>query len=224
MAGRRQVRWLAGAAVLGIVLVGCGAASTQPTSAHVTPSPTAASTVAPSGPLPLTSGALAPGQYTTTTFEPTLRFALVEDGWRGMFPDDEDEVALEGPDGAFFAITRVTKVIDPTTGAAVAVPDDLIAWLASHPKLSAGTAEAVTIAGVSGQWVDVTASDAREHALFAYPTGNMRLPVEVMYRVHVLPLDGADLTIVVGAPAAKLAQVTDAVQPVLDSLVIDSGG
>jgi hypothetical protein len=159
----------------------------------------------------------------TTAFEPTLSFTL-EDGWRGLFPDDEDEVALERSGGVFFAITRVSEVVDPTTGTVVAVPDDLIAWLTTHPALTAEMPEPVTIAGVSGQRVDVTVTNGSEREIFAYPGGNMRIPAGVTFRCHVLPLDGADLTIILGAPDAVFAEATELIQPVLDSLVIDASG
>ena len=214
MSRRQRLRWMLTTAVIAAVLAGCAGATTAPAS----PSPTAA----PTGPVALRSGALPPGQYTTTAFQPTVAFTL-DDGWRGMFPDDDDEVALEGPGGAFFAISRVSEVVDPTTGAAVAAPDDLVEWLTTHPRLTSETPRSVTIGGLPGQVVDVNVTSGSELEIFAFATGDLRIPAGVTYRCNVVPLDGPDMTIIVGAPSAGFADAVEIVQPVLDSLVIDAG-
>jgi hypothetical protein len=171
----------------------------------------------------MTPGALMPGEYRTTAFQPRVTFSL-GDGWRALFPDDEDEVALEGPGGAFFAISRVSEVVDPTTGAAVAAPDDLIEWFTTHPQLSTETPKVVTIAGLSAQAVDVTGTNGSEVELFAFPLGNLKIPEGVTYRCHVLQLEGPDLTIIIGAPNPGFADAVERIQPVLDSMHIDAGG
>lgn len=224
MSRRRHERSVLAALVIGVVLAACAGASTPPTSvgptvATASPSPT----VAPTGPFALRSGALPPGEYTTTAFEPTLMFTL-GDGWLGLFPDDDDEVALEGPGGAFFAISRVSEVVDPTTRAAVAAPDDLIEWMTTHPQLTAETPTVVTIAGLSAQTVDVTVTDGSEREIFAFPSGNLKIPEGVTYRCHVLRLDGPDMTIIIGAPKAAFADAVENIQPVLDSMGIAAGG
>lgn len=182
----------------------------------------ASPTVAATGPFVLSAGALAPGTYTTTAFQPRLTFVL-GDGWRGLFPDDDDEVALEGDDGLFFAVTRVSKVVDPTTHTAVAVPDDLVSWLATHPALTADAPAAASIGGLTGQWLDVTAGNSSEVELFAYPSGNLRIVQGATFRIHVLSMEGPDLTIIVGAPASNLPTAVELAQPVLDSLEIIPG-
>jgi hypothetical protein len=231
MSWRRSLRSMLPAAVIGLVLVGCAGASTAtpgPTEGPASPSPTSAPastnpTPAPTEPFALRSGALPPGVYTTTLFQPTLIFTL-DDGWRGMFPDDDDEVALEAPDGVFLAISRVANVVDPTTGTAVAAPDDLVEWLITHQKLTAGTPDAVTVDDIAGQWVDFNSTDGKEHAIFAFPSGNLRIPAGVTFRCYVLPLDGPDMTIIVGAPTAGFADAVAMSQPVIDSIAIDTGG
>jgi DNA-directed RNA polymerase specialized sigma24 family protein len=229
--GRRSLRSILPTAIIGVVLVGCAGASTAtlgPTEGPASPSPTLAPastspTPAPTEPFALVSGALPPGRYTTTLFQPTLAFTL-DDGWRGLFPDDDDEVALEGPAGVFFAISRVAKVIDPTTGTAVDAPDDLVEWLTTDPRLTAEAPNAVTVDDLAGQSVDFTSNDGREHAIFAFPTGNLRIPPGVTYRCYVVPLEGPDMTIIVGAPTAGFADAVAMTQPVIDSLVIDTSG
>ncbi len=207
------------AAVMGFILVACAERSTAPSVTPASPSPT----VAPTGPFALRAGALPPGEYTTTLFQPPLAFAI-DDGWRALFPDDEDEVALEGQGGAFFAISRVSEVVDPTTRAAVAAPDDLIEWLTTHPQLTSERPKVVTIAGLSAQAVDVTVADGSEREIFAFPSGNLKIPEGVTYRCQVLQLEGPDLTIIIGAPNAGFADAVERIQPVLDSIEIEAGG
>ena len=218
--------------VVGVVLLGCTAAApatdrpatlVPATDALVTEAPaSSAATEAPGGPIALRAGALPAGTYTTTVFEPTVTFTL-QDGWVSMFPDDEDEVALEGP-GSIFTIGRVAQVVDPSSGSPVAAPDDLIEWFTTHPGLTAETPEAVTISGRAGRRVDVTVTSGSELGIFAYPTGNLRIPEGFTYRCHILELDGPDMAIIIGAPAASFAATATAFESVLDSIVVDPSG
>jgi glucose/arabinose dehydrogenase len=228
MSRRRRLRSILPAAAIGVALAGCAGTSAAPTEQPASPSATVAPaspspTPAPTEPFALVSGALSPGRYTTTLFQPTLAFTL-DEGWRGLFPDDDDEVALEGPAGAFVAISRVAKVVDPTTRSPVDAPDDLVEWFTTHSLLTAETPQAVTIGGLNGQIVDVKVTDGSEREIFAFPTGNLRIPADVSCRFHVIPLDGPDLTISVCAPYAGFAETLAMTQPVIDSLEIDTGG
>lgn len=192
----------------------------MPTSTPVTPataSPTA--TPRPGEPVALHGGSLDPGTYTTTAFAPNLTFAL-GDGWRAPFQDDEDEIALEGPENVFLGITRVSNVVDPSTGESVPVPNDLVAWLSDIPGVTATKPKAIEVAGLSGKSFEVSLDEnAQAIETFAYPTGNMRIPPGSHDRYIVIPLDGPDLTIIMGSESGPAA-ATEAVQPILDSLVI----
>jgi hypothetical protein len=205
-------------AVVGGLSLGCG--TSAPTSAPVTPSPTAA----PTGPFAIRAGTLTPGLYTTTAFQPTLTFS-VGGGWFGMFPDDSDEIALNDAREGMFAITRVSQVIDPETRVtAIPVPDDLIGWFTTHPQLIAEAPSPVTIAGLAGQSVDVVVADNSEPDIFAYESGNMYIPTGFKVRYIVLPLDGPDLTIVIGAAKDDFAATLERAQVMLDSLAMVAGG
>lgn len=211
------IRPLLLAAIVGLLGSGCGTATTTP--APATASPTAA----PTGPFAIRAGTLTPGPYTTTAFQPTLTFT-VGDGWNGMFPDDSDEIALNDSQEGLFAITRVTQVIDPATRVtAIPVPDDLIAWFTTHPQLTAEAPRPVTIAGLSGRSVDVVVTDGSEPDMFAYESGNMYIPAGFRIRYIVLPLDGPDLTIVVGAAKDAFDATIERAQVMLDSLAIVAG-
>lgn len=159
------------------------------------------------------------GTYRTTAFEPPLQFT-VGDGWRAMFPDDPDEIALEqGGEAIFLAMSRVSRVVDPGTFVGADVPDDLVAWLTQHPALATSEPRSVEIAGISGMLVDACVLGDRE--IFAYETGNMRVINGDRVRFYVLPLEGRDLTIVVGTPSGPDTEAALAVvEPLLDSLQV----
>jgi hypothetical protein len=215
---------LASAATL---VVGCGSGgaptgaptSNPPATATALPVATSLSPTAATEPAQLREGPLAAGRYTTTAFEPTFTFSLSDD-WTALFSDDTDEMALEGPDGAFFAITRPRQVVDPTSSAAVAAPDDLTAWLAAHPSFKANPPEPVVVSGLDGQSIEVVPEGRGDVAVFAYRTGNMHFPSGLRIRFHVLPLDGPDMVIVVGAPEASFPDVADRAQQIIESLEI----
>jgi hypothetical protein len=171
------------------------------------------------GRLPIVGGALSPGTYATTAFEPPLTFTLGP-GWNGLFPDDSDEMAIEfGSDGGLY-ITRVANVVDPRTSTTTPVADDLIGWLSAHPALDpiAGPA-ATTVAGRTARSLDARAVAAAE--VFVYPTGNMRFDDGWTLRYRVVPLDGPDLTIVAfGTSDAAFTRMAALAEPVVASLAI----
>jgi hypothetical protein len=227
-------------AAAAFVLVGC-ATTAAPSSAPPRPSieatPSAgapqavAQAAAPSSPTPssrapsaagrlaIVGGALSPGRYTTTAFEPPLTFTLGP-GWNALFPDDPDEMALEfGADGGFF-MTRVANVVDPTTRASIPVTDDLIGWLAAHPALDPiSVPSATSVAGRAARSLEARAVAAAD--VFVYPTGNMRFDDGWTLRYRVVPLEGPDLTIVVfGTSDAAFTRMAALAEPVVASLAI----
>jgi len=164
-------------------------------------------------------GPLTAGRYQTKAFEPTLTFDL-PDGWHEYFPEDSDEIALGGA-GADLNITRPRQVANPTGGAALDAPESLIDWFKTRPDLQLGAAETVQIAGVEAAYIDIPAL-AKEIGLFHYPGGDMHTASGVPARLYIVPMDGADLVLVIlPAPATTdLPAAVEAVQPIVDSLQI----
>jgi hypothetical protein len=190
--------------------------------------PNASPTLAPTSPpatatiLTLREGRLPAGSYSTTAFQPTLRFNLGA-GWTARFPDDLDEIAFDRPNQDFVAITRVSQVVDPTTGTVGPVPDNLMGWLAADPDFEwAGPPEPVEIAGFAGTMIEGQVKAGLPSTdIFAYSTGNMRVVGPDRMRYYVLPLDGPDLTIVVeGRTDSGFAADLAALKVLLDSLEI----
>jgi hypothetical protein len=195
------------------------AAPGQPTAPppSAAPSPTTAASPPPAGSQWLALGPLDAGRYTTTTFRPTVTLT-VGDGWTELFPDDDDEVALDHASGAGFMMTRVTQVVDPDTRAAVAAPDDLVAWFSHHPVLKAGAVQPVMVSGIASRMVTVS-SDATVE-IFAYPTGNMRIPAGTSGRYFIVPLDGPDLTVIIAGETKTFDRALALAEPIVASLKI----
>jgi hypothetical protein len=115
---------------------------------------------------------------------------------------------------------RVAKVVDPVSHAAVAAPDDLVAWLASHPDLDAGTPQDVTVGGIDGRSIEVSNTSADDVDIFAYPTGNLRVSSDTHAVFWVLPYDGADLVFGGLAPIGSFEGVRPEIQSLIDSVEI----
>ena len=88
----------------------------------------------------------------------------IDDGWRVLFQDDEDELALEGDSGdlMIFLAGRISRVVGPA-GADVDAPDDLVAWLRGHPSLKAAAPVATTVDSQPATSIDVTNENEHGH-------------------------------------------------------------
>jgi hypothetical protein len=151
-------------------------------------------------------------------FVPAFAFRVGE-GWRALFRDDADEFAMDmNGSEPFIAIARPAKVIDPTTGTATDAPDDLVAWFMAHPRLEATTVtDRASLAGLAVGVVAYTNPGTVDVPIFAFPTGDFRVPGGVTQRSYVAAMDGPDLVVTVGIDA-DAAEQEALVAEVLDSL------
>jgi hypothetical protein len=173
----------------------------------------------PIGPVPIGEGALEAGTYTTTVFDPNLTFT-VGDGWHALFPDDVDEVALEGS-GSFLGMTRPATVVDPAPTGAIPAPDDVATWLVQHPSLVSTAPTTVEIAGQEGVTFDVGLQPGTAQLdIFAYPTGNLHLQPGTRTRFWVVPMEGPDLVILAIAEEASFEEAVVRAEQVVASLLI----
>jgi hypothetical protein len=192
------------------------------TAAPATPSPTPTPTgPVPSGPTAIREGQASAGTYTTTSFMPPVQLTLPSDGWRFFFKDDDDEMAV-GKGAVEFTGGRVANVLDPTHKV-VPAPDDLVSWLASHPRLEAGTPQPATIGGIVGQSIDVKNTDTSDIDIFAYPTGNLRVAAGTTARIWVLPYEGPDIVFTGFALSSFFDESLPTMQQIVDSIVITPG-
>jgi hypothetical protein len=181
----------------------------------------AAPTARPSGPQGIRVGTASPGSWETTAFKPTLTFTLASDGWFFFFQDDDDEMALGRSGGIELTASRVGNVVDPTSHKSVSAPDDLVAWLGSHPALDAETPQPATIAGIDSQSIELSASGGQDVDIFAFPTGNLRVAAGSRARIWVVPYAGPDLIVIGFAPDAKFEESRSEIQSVVDSMEIE---
>ena len=202
------------AVVFALVACGGDGGDASPSAAVETQAP--AETTAPAEPR-IRAGLVDPGTYATEPFEPALRLTINEQGWRALFPPEDDELAFEHEDGRFLAFTRVTRVVDPKTHNDVPAPKDLAQWLRKHPALQPTRAAPVSVGGASGTRVDAAPTKS-ETDLFWYGTGAMHTAPHVRWRVIHLDVGGTPLTIVIAAPKASFDQALAKTQPLLASV------
>lgn len=216
-------------AITALILVlasACGGAVAP--SASPGPTPTAQPTVAPTPTLTpsptlahLRVGVLPAGTYVTNRFVPPLTLTLNE-GWRLLFQDEEDEIAFERSGPAFFGISFAAQVVDQATGRAIPAPDDLVAWLGSHPALDAGQPTPVTVAGVTGWSLEAAVNTVPNMDVFAHPEGDYHVVAGERIRIYVLPFDGPDLVILFSTAADSFDALAAEMQPVIDSIELDA--
>lgn len=120
-------------------------------------------------PLPATSRSLPAGSYVLPDFEPRTQFSLGE-GWHRPHFDRSFLVDLSpvGDDDSLISIFTVLNLVDPARTypslaavrrpeAAISPPDDLVAWLKSHPNLAVTSSSSfVTASGLKGHRLEVS--------------------------------------------------------------------
>ena len=117
------------------------------------------------GPTPVALGPLAIGSYATSSFTPGFTFDIADTGWSANrdAPDLFGLVREEAPDGSVF-VARVGEVLaspcvqggDGATGPAIGVIDQL----STLGHVEVANREPASVAGLSGEQVDVTISEA----------------------------------------------------------------
>ena len=115
------------------------------------------------------SGELTPGQHESTAFgtfggkRHTLTFT-VPDGWANVYDTDIEYMLRPRLDSQGNPLHVLTSPVivdqqEPCTKTPKAgvgeSPDDLVAYIASHPGLEVGTPQSISINGMSGQYIDV---------------------------------------------------------------------
>ncbi len=164
----------------------------------------------------LKKGALAAGEYVTVTFQPRLRFTLGE-GWSSSSGDDAILVELVRSGAA-----KPHEISFTNFFAAASVADTIRSFTSSSDVSVVAAPTPATLAGFSGQRVDIVAK--RRILLWVDTTNTYGAGYELQpgQRLRVYVLDVSGKTIVVGleAPQEEFdAFATDA-DAVLASLAI----
>lgn len=159
------MRRTAGLLVAVALLAGCGGGEGE----ERAEAPTAEETTAPAPTQerarPLRPGPLRPGRYKTKRFHPALSFTVPR-GWTAN-PEHPLFVGLAYRDARrnfVLAFVRPARVVDPSRTyrslevpekALLPVPEDLVGWLATHPRHKAGPRFAARVGDEAGEAVDV---------------------------------------------------------------------
>lgn len=162
---------------------------------------------------------LAAGHYDPSTFEPALSFDLGE-GWRNTLAL-QSVIGLKGdlPDEFLEFATDAVAAVQGTQATPIEpTPAAFIAWLRSQSDLNVSTATDVTVGGVAGTQVDVTATVRR--ALYTSPgaPGIYELQPGQQVRFIVLEVNGHKFHIAAEAPAVSFDAFWADVSKIVDSV------
>jgi hypothetical protein len=136
---------------------------------------------------PLQAGPLKPGRYTTKRFRPGFSFTVPR-GWAAT-PEHPLFVGLAYQDAQrnfVVAFARPARVVDPTrtytsldvpADALLPVPEDVLGWLATHPRHEAGERFAASVGEVEGEALDV-------RVVSGYPGGGCSGPCVYTFSIE----------------------------------------
>ena len=214
-----------------LIVAGCGQSPTPsaPTSA---PSPTASPSSSAAPPsettagvrdLP-TSGALEPGTYTRTGFEPAITFT-VDDGWSvgsvaGGFFDVQQQPGTPAVVAVQFG--QVGSVIGADgTAARPTSAEDAAARIAGNPGLDTLDQSGSMLGGQTGVVIEVENTGTAHAPILDVPAG--RLGIDPGRRLWIALFDTSEgvLAVMVGGPTDGWEDALGIAEPVLESIVID---
>ena len=174
-------------------------------------------------------GELRPGEYVTDEFKPAFSFQVVSADWE--IGGEELRDVLDMTHGSsVLAFFNAEKVFDPSKTRELVklvsepAPEDMVAWLRTHPYLETEQPEPATIGGVKGVRLDavvagVPASECGVACLglFRESDGTEWVVYEgEKIRFIVLEdIEGETVTIVVEASAANFEEFLPEAQKVL---------
>jgi hypothetical protein len=114
-------------------------------------------------------GTIYPGRYASKEFYPAVSFEVGE-GWYLPEAEAANHISVvTGPKGGQLSFTNASYVFDPSNPSeAKAVPapknaKEWVSWFQRHPNLDTSKPLPVSVGGVSGKRIDVTASSMPEN-------------------------------------------------------------
>lgn len=174
-------------------------------------------------------GALDPGRYTTDEFEPTFSFNI-GGGWAVEAPETSDAISVVrsgtqgSPDPTALGLFKPEAVFDPNrsndlTRAATA-PESVkgwVEWIQKHPDLSTSEPSLVTVGGIQGTGITMTAE--QNVNLWRFGQGGAGLTVGARRQVIVLNINGKIVLISILANSPeKLQKLLPRAQEMLDTV------
>jgi hypothetical protein len=101
--------------------------------------------------------ALAPGEYRSEEFIPSLSFQVGQ-GWSTNPPEVFDALLLTWGETVGLGLVNPQEVYKPTRSGSpevVEAPDDLVGWFQQHPYLKTSNPKTVTVGGIEGVQFEV---------------------------------------------------------------------
>jgi hypothetical protein len=193
------------------------------------------------GVFPFQLGALAPGKYRDSSFDPPFEFSLGPN-WSGD---------VEAPDGVELSYGTGPRNLRPTIiGSRIRVvyrepcgfgstrligstARDLVAWLQSYPYVQAADPQPITLGGYSGLVIDISHPDPTPATscgskgfllggeVWLYPLGGdpgVHMEVGDLARFTIVEVRGQTVVFVFSANQKKFSQVATQMQPFIESL------
>jgi hypothetical protein len=199
------------------------------------PTPTPVPTPSPD-PIPtleLGAGALAPGSYQITDFEPINITITVPNGWESnAVPAMVWSVDGQKATVAYFTVDDLfADPCDPAQGSMGVGPtvDDLAAALSTYPGITVNSGTNTTLSGFSGTLLDITSTgvecDGPEAVMWTTQPDSIERPLPgggaAFQQVLILDVNGERLVIHSGAPSnGAPSQRIDEAMSIVDSTVI----
>jgi hypothetical protein len=207
-----KIGLVAAAAAFALLVAGCGGDD----SSSITTSPVATTTATASA---TTSASPRDATHLSSTkFDPKV--VLTAPGW-AVTEDVATAFEIQSETDALAMIwfEKVARVQNPTTLKSETAPPDLAQWLRSHPSLSVTAEQPVTLDGISGTQLDVTATASHPVDLFVQSQGNVGLDAHDVARFFVIGTDVGQFVILIGTDVpAKIDSVYARAEPVLQSV------
>jgi hypothetical protein len=129
----------------------------------------------------------------------------------------------------YILVANPVEIIDPSTGEPAPLPENLAAWLASHPMLDVTGPTEVTISGRKGSAVEGTpggeaAFDVNGQLKFAQGRSSSGAPIFVGsdHRFRFTVLEGAEDPLLVGivARADRYEEFLLTAEPIVDGIAL----
>ena len=208
-------------ALLGALVVAAGCGATTSTAAP-TSTPTSTAT-AGAGPQEIRGGALAPGTYSHSGFEPRITFDL-EEGWQGVQntngffdvqqdPDTPDVIAVQfGNVDAVFGTDGQAVEIDE---AAEATP-----LIRENPGLKVLGESPSLMSGLEGYTVEVENAAEGDVPVVRVPAGPLAISPERRLWMSFFDTPNGVLAVMVGGSVARWEESLAIAEPVLESVRI----
>jgi hypothetical protein len=193
--------------------------SPTPTVSPTDAAPSATASASTSTLRELAEGTLAAGRYTNSSEEPGLIIEL-PDGWQSFHHEPRFyDVARVDDDGTrVVGFMRPTRVFGPSDGGPADGPQQVIDLLEQNPGLDVGSPTPVSLAGLDGLAVDISAQTDDTPVVGDEQRVLLGIGPQDAIRLWIFEWDGAPLVVLLVAPPEGMDAWVDEARPVIESI------